>query len=608
MNARRIAASLLLGIVLAACANGPGAPTPPGSPAPTPSPTASPSPPPGAVPSPTALPTAEPEPSIVAIGAGSRHTCAVASGGGVKCWGADAGRLGDGLTIETGVPVDVPGLATGVRSVVGGEDYSCALTESGGVKCWGGNQYGQLGDGSTDDRAVPVDVVDLATGVTAIAAGVDHTCALMRAGGVRCWGSNHAGELGDGSTDDRTIPVDVAGLAGRVVAITAGYEYTCALLDGGAVQCWGSGDTGSQVDVAGLAAGTVADADSHTCGITSSGGVWCRGYNSNGELGDGTTADRDDPVDVIGLASGVRAVAAGTDHTCALMDGGGVRCWGSNEIGQLGNDSMANSSVPVEVGFAGREPVVDASGAIVHATGATDVLLRYDHGPDVDQPGPEFTLYGDGTIIFRDETATVASPDGPIVRASRFSVGRLTEDRVQSLLRFALTEGGLRIARSDYETGGEGCIPPFSGTWVYTLRAGGIDRRAESRGCEDTFGLVARRLRSVAESVSAEAWSPGAYVGSLLEAKALVEDGWLPKVPDDALPWPWPGLEPDAFDWRVDADRGEREGRRVLTADEAAVFGLSDDGGVVQRANLLGPDGTTVYVLSMRPALPDETD
>ena len=231
--------------------------------------------------------------------------------------------------------------------------------------------------------------------MSAVAAGSWHTCALTVAGGVKCWGSD-AGDL----------PVDVSGLMSGVSAVAAGLGYTCALTEGGGVKCWGSGA---------------------------------------GEL----------PVDVSGLESGVGAITAGSWHTCALTVAGGVKCWGANEYGQLGSDTMAESAIPIEVDFATRGPTLDASGAIVHATGPTDVLLRYDHGPDRGElfgeggpfaPGPEFTLYGDGTIIFRDETASTAPTKGGVTRASPFAVGRLTEAQIQPLLRFALTEGGLGIA------------------------------------------------------------------------------------------------------------------------------------------------------------------
>jgi alpha-tubulin suppressor-like RCC1 family protein len=108
--------------------------------------------------------------------------------------------------------VDVVGLGSGAAAIAAGEEHTCALLTTGGVKCWGRNRYGQLGDGTTTQRSVPVDVVGLGSGTAAIAAGYGHTCALLTAGGVKCWGADHYGQLGLGTTIFSATPIDVVTL------------------------------------------------------------------------------------------------------------------------------------------------------------------------------------------------------------------------------------------------------------------------------------------------------------------------------------------------------------------------------------------------------------
>ena len=313
----------------------------------------------------------------VSISAGSVHTCAVTNSGGVKCWGANGqGQLGDNSTVSRTTPVDVFGLTSGVVSISAGEYHTCAVTTAGGVKCWGRNSEGQLGDNSTTQRTTSVDVFGLTSGVASISAGSRHTCAVMTSGGAKCWGQNTNGQLGNDSTAQRTTPVDVVGLTSGVASVSAGGSHTCAVTVAGGAKCWGYNAYGqlgngsltnrnTPFNVFGLTSGVVSVSAElyHTCALTNSGGVKCWGYNGSGQLGDGSTTQRTTPVDVSGLTSGVASVSAGNSHVCAVTTSGSAKCWGHNGSGQLGDNSATQRATPVDVwGLTSGVASVSASG------------------------------------------------------------------------------------------------------------------------------------------------------------------------------------------------------------------------------------------------------
>jgi alpha-tubulin suppressor-like RCC1 family protein len=352
---------------------------------------------------------------VLAVAAGSSHTCALLEGGGVKCWGANGnGQLGDGTTTGRLTPVDVSGLSAGALAVAAGEDHTCAVTEGGGVKCWGANGAGQLGDGTRDDRWTPVAVSGLASGMSAVSASSDHTCALTIEGGVKCWGANGYGQLGDGTTTNRLTPVDVLGLSSGVLAVAAGGNHTCVVTESGGVKCWGyngygqlgdgtSTDHTTPVDVSGLSSGaqSIAAGDRHSCTHLEDGGVRCWGSNGSGQLGDGTLTGRPTPVDVSGLSSGVSAIAAGDSHSCAVTARGGVRCWGDNEFGQLGYGVTTRQPTPVNVLALGSETRAVAGGSLHTCTLAQSGGVRCWGWND-------FGQLGDGTTAYRDRPVAVS--------------------------------------------------------------------------------------------------------------------------------------------------------------------------------------------------------
>ena len=238
---------------------------------------------------------------------------------------------------------------------------AAAAVAPGTLLAWGRNGSGQLGDGTTTNRALPTPVPNL-TGVTALAEGSSHTLAVLSNGTVRAWGDNGNGELGDGTKTGRSTPAPVPGLAG-VVAVTAGSAHSLALLADGRLFAWGRNSQGQlgigssrgdhltpvQVQNLGLSrVKALAAGDNFTLVLLADGTVLSCGSNSNGELGDGTETKRSTLAPVQNLIP-AKAIAAGRRHSMALTSNGGIRAWGDNSNGQLGNGSTTDSPLPTTV-------------------------------------------------------------------------------------------------------------------------------------------------------------------------------------------------------------------------------------------------------------------
>lgn len=286
--------------------------------------------------------------ATTAIGVGSEHACAIHSGG-VVCWGDNrSGQLGNGSYLEASVPTAVVGLTTGALSISVKSNHTCALATGGVAKCWGENAKGQLGDGSQVERTAPVEVLGLGSGVLQIATGSDFSCALTALHGVKCWGSNELGALGNGSTDDHFVAEDVMGLTSGISAISAGPARACAVLDAGSVKCWGvlrqelggSSVSREPQDMTGFTSNITAitSGPGHDCVSVGDVVLQCAGGNYYGELGDGTTIDSPvNPMTVVGFDTGVTSPSAGFSYTCAIDGSGVAKCWGVNDYGQLGD-------------------------------------------------------------------------------------------------------------------------------------------------------------------------------------------------------------------------------------------------------------------------------
>lgn len=299
-----------------------------------------------------------------AVSAGSYHGCALLQSEEVSCWGWNSfGQTGTeaGLALRRASTVD--GLMH-VRAIASGGYHSCALSTDGSGRCWGQNDVGQLGDGGELDHSMPAAVFALPAS-SQIVAGGRHGCALVKDGfhdgTVQCWGSNDAGELGDGTTERRPIPTLVAGV-NDALQLAAGFTHTCALHRDQSVSCWGANDQGQLGDggasggysptpqhVADLRATAIAAGYNHTCAIRAQDRkLACWGANSAGQLGDGTRTSRSTLVVVSGLDA-VAEAAGGSFHTCALTGRGGIQCWGENDAGQLGDGTTTPHALPAPI-------------------------------------------------------------------------------------------------------------------------------------------------------------------------------------------------------------------------------------------------------------------
>lgn len=296
------------------------------------------------------------------IAAGTAHTVALKSDGTVWAWGSNGnGQLGDGTTTDSPVPVQVSGL-TDVTAVAAGGTHSLALKSDGTVWAWGGNSNGQLGDGTTADSPFPVQVSGLEGTVTVLAAGGTHSVALKSDGTVWTWGNNDHGQLGNGSKTQSAAPVQVEDID-EIEAIAAGAAHTLALEDDGVIWAWGSNDEGqlgngntedkdSPVRVDSLSdVMAIAAGTSHSIAVEDDGAAYAWGNNDYGQIGNGGTSRKASPTKVDRLGDDVVTVAAGNAHSLAVKDDGTVWVWGSNSNGQLGigDLSVAMKKSPVQV-------------------------------------------------------------------------------------------------------------------------------------------------------------------------------------------------------------------------------------------------------------------
>lgn len=269
--------------------------------------------------------------------------CVIVEGGQVKCWGIS--------TVTGGVPTLVPGLSN-VKKIAVGYYSACAITASDSVKCWGWERWGMLGNHSTGNERVENPVtVDLAGTVVDISVGLVHGCAVLSTGDVYCWGADLGGALGNGAaaTPSDGGPTIVTGVSGATKVSSYSNTKTCALFGGGQISCWGSNVHTPSV-VSGIATAIdILASNNYVCTILSDGTVKCWGEgDSYWQLGSASQSDSTTPVEVVGVSNAI-ALSVGLRHSCALISGGTIKCWGDNSSGQLGTGSTGDPSQAVTV-------------------------------------------------------------------------------------------------------------------------------------------------------------------------------------------------------------------------------------------------------------------
>jgi alpha-tubulin suppressor-like RCC1 family protein len=378
---------------------------------------------------------------------GRDHTCVVRADGALLCWGSNTfDKLGYATTTicsdAAGATYPPCNLAPGVvpnkkpPQIVVGWDHTCALSDAAQISCWGNDKYGQCGDhnhGEPPDRARASEL----TGVTQIAAAEELTCVVLSDGTARCFGFAHRGQLGDGKTSGwevhEHLPVVVAGID-KIKSIAVGGWHACAIREDKSLWCWGDGTYGQlgfeapdYCEGAHEAPGApcslapqkvpgiegVVDVDlgaDHTCAVVEGGDVYCWGAGSFGQLGMGTLDAIKVPTRVEGLAPAI-AIAAGTLHTCAIVEGGEVWCWGWNAKGQLGSaveeqcmegEASPCSKLPVAVPIVVGGVFLDAGTS--HTCAVVGDGNMYCWGDNASGQ------LGDGTRAGRSEPKLVAFP------------------------------------------------------------------------------------------------------------------------------------------------------------------------------------------------------
>ncbi|QWB99902.1 InlB B-repeat-containing protein [Mycoplasmatota bacterium] len=322
------------------------------------------------------------------ISIGVEHSIAITSEGRVFSWGSNNnGQLGDGTRTDRTTPTEITsqfGLNAGetVKNISLGVEHSIAITSEGRVFTWGSNNNGQLGDGTRTDRTTPIEItsqfgLDAGETLTSISLGVEHSIAITSEGRVFTWGSNNNGQLGDGTSTDRTTPTEITSQFGldageTVTSISLGYFHSSAITSEGRAFTWGSNEGGQLGDGtttnrttpteitsqfkldAGETVTSISLGFFHSSTITSEGRAFTWGSNWNGQLGDGTFIGRSTPTEITGqfeLNAGetVTNISLGDEQSVSITSEGRIFIWGDNDYNQLGDGTTTDRNSPYEI-------------------------------------------------------------------------------------------------------------------------------------------------------------------------------------------------------------------------------------------------------------------
>ena len=340
------------------------------------------------------------------VSTGGGHSCGLTTDGEVYCWGRNSpfGDLGDGTTNDRLWPVSVAGGRT-YQTVSTGRRHNCGVTTSGDAFCWGWNGWGELGDGTVNGGVGPSRPMLVSGGLSfeLVSAGDQHTCGVITGGDVYCWGRNDRGQIGNGTSDTlpHTAPQLVSG-GHTFRTVSAGRLKSCGVTTDGDGYCWGArpiaGETSTPSEVpGGLSFAVLSVGWQQACGVTTSGAAYCWGPNASGQLGDSTTSGSTAPVPVAGGHS-FGMLSAGRDYSCGVTTGGQAYCWGDNDLSQLGDGTLTSSTVPVLVlgGLTFESVAASAGGA--HTCGVTVDGTAYCWGLNRGAIGTNGAL-GDGTTL-----------------------------------------------------------------------------------------------------------------------------------------------------------------------------------------------------------------